>query len=273
MIEEYAGKSFQDLTIGDRGEVIAEITQIRQDEKHHPPEWCLYYLFDGKIVIRAFGKVSSGLSKGDIVKVNFDVRKGKPFNGRPQLSYKIHKMEKVAKDEKIYGTIVKKLKYQEILRKSELATLPAGTRVKLLTKVLNLHPLNGEREKFQKILIADVENRPISLWLKKEKFEIFEALSDEEYFILKARVRTVSQNPVARFLSFEEILRGNEIYRDTAAKGFLDERIRYYTNKLIKYLDLWKKNIDAADMGMELLISLLHSFYGNKYQDYKKDYQ
>jgi hypothetical protein len=270
MIEEFIGKSFTDLAIGERGEVVAEITRIQQDEKHKPPEWCLYYLFDGKTVIRAFGKVSSGLSEGDRVKVDFNVRKGKPYNGKPQLSYKIHKMENLDDAENNYRTLLKKLDYQEILRKRELVELSDGTRVKLFTKILNLHPVNGEREKNQKVLVADVENRPISLWFKKENFEIFEALSDEEFFVLKARVKTVEQNPAARYLTFEEIRRGDEIYRDLVAKSFLDERIRHYSKKLMNYIQLWKKKIDKSDAGMDILAPLLQSFYGNRYQDYVK---
>ena len=86
-IKKYIGKLFADLNAGDRETVVAEITQIKIDEKNTPPQWFLYYLFDGATTIRAFGKAPTGLEVGDIVMVDLGVRAGKPFNGKPQLNY------------------------------------------------------------------------------------------------------------------------------------------------------------------------------------------
>ncbi|MFX1294253.1 MAG: hypothetical protein ACFFD2_05270 [Promethearchaeota archaeon] len=269
-IKEIMERSFADLNAGDSTTLVVEITQIKQDEKKYPPQWFLYYLFDGTTSIRAFGKNPNGLKVGDIVIVDLSVRIGKIFKGKPQFNYRIHSMQKIEKERIGKSHFLDKLKYREILRKSDLQTLPDGTRIKIFTKLLNLYPINGDREKFQKIIVADVENRPISLWFKKEDFYLFEALKSEEYFILKATVKTIEQNTTARFLSFELLIRGEEIYKDTSARNFFEERIRHHSKELFIYLHLWKTHISEANLGINLLILVLRSFRNDRYKEINK---
>ena len=109
--EKLVGRTFEDLSAGDRETIIAEITQIKIDEKNTPPQWFLYYLFDGTTTIRAFGKKPEGLGVGDIVKVDLSVKEGKPFNNKPQLNYRCHSIDKVDKNDKQFAQNLEKLKY------------------------------------------------------------------------------------------------------------------------------------------------------------------
>ncbi|MHA1650398.1 MAG: hypothetical protein ACTSYB_09395 [Candidatus Helarchaeota archaeon] len=267
VFEKFMENTFADLEIGDRETFVAQINQIKQDEKHSPPQWYLYYLFDGAKTIRAFGRAPNKINAGDFVIVDIAVKKGKPFNGKTQLTYKIISINKIEKENIRSSHLFKKFQYHEVMRKADLQTLSDGTRVKLFTKILNLHPMKGEKEKYQKILIADIEEKPISLWLKKEDFHLFEALNDDEYIILKAVVKNTDYSPTARFLSFENFIRGEEIYDDPIAQHFIEEKIKSHCQQLLTYTNLWKTYIAQSNLGIELLSLILKNFQERNYQD------
>lgn len=258
---------FSELKVGDRRNIVVEISEIKMDEKNEHPHWFLYYLFDGMAMIRAFGRAPNEMKIGTRVIVEIEVHEGKIFNGKPQFNYQIHAMEKIEESGLAQSHLLEKFEYKAVLRKRELQDLPDGTRVKLFTRILNLHPINGERDKFQKILVVDVENKPISLWFNKENFPVFEALNEEEYFILKATVKTIRQNQTARFLSFETLLRGEVIYKDQVTKRFVEERIRHHSHQLLSYIELRKSYSSEDNLSIDLLLLMLKSFQADMFQD------
>ncbi|HUY01136.1 MAG TPA: hypothetical protein VMV49_16370 [Candidatus Deferrimicrobium sp.] len=259
-------KAFTELNIGDHITSITEITQIKYDEKNNPPQWVLYYLFDSTFTIRVFWKPSQ-LQVGDAVLVELDVSQGKEYNDRPQFAYKVHNMEKIERTDERFIKYLHKFQYREIIRKVELKKLPDGSRVKLFTKVLNLFPNNGIKEKYQKILIADADNKPINLWFQKENFQIFEYLTRGEYFILKATVKTTEINEKARYLSFESLITAKDAYSDPIVKSFFGDRIKNHSHKLLYYLDSWKSHIAEPNENIDLLLLMLRSFCVDMYPE------
>lgn len=260
-------KKFAELKVGDHVTTIAEITQIRYDEKNDPPDWILYYLYDGTSTIRVFRNEVEQFEVGDVAKIDLHVREGKPYNNTPQLAYRVNLLQKIDKKDSNYAKQLQNLRYREVLRKSDLQRLTDGARVKLFTKILSLHPTNGVKEKFQKILVVDVTNKPISLWFPKECFPLFECIEEDEYFVLKAIVKTVEQNQSARFLSFETFSQGKEAYNDPVARQFFEERIRHHSGELSTYLKLWQTYAPEFNLDINVLSIILQAFRRDMYPE------
>ena len=178
-------------------------------------------------------------------------------------------MEKIDPSDKQYASYVQKFVYHETFRKAILQTYPDGSRVKLYTKVLNLHPQNSEREKYQKILVSDLRNKPISLWLRKDDFHQFENLEPNEYFVLNATVKTVEQNNNARFLAFDTLTRGDASQKDPIIAKYFEEKIKYHSQKLLEYLDLWRAKTPKTTESMDFLAIILRSFHSCVYPELK----
>lgn len=263
--------TFANLKTGQRINTVAEITQIRYDEKNDPPTWVLYYLYDGTMTIRVFQNRILPFQVGDVIKVDITVSEGRPYKNKPQLAYRAVFMRQIRKEEPHYQKLTKHLQYKAILRKADMQELLEGTRIKFFTHVLDLNPANGNKEKFKKILVADVENKPISLWFPKECLPLFKSLEKEELFILKATVKRVEQNPAARYLVFETFAQGKEAYSDPVAQLFFEERIRYYSQELTSYLELWKitnaHRTDVNHESIDILRLILQSFRRDMYND------
>jgi len=264
--EKIIPKTFANLKVGDHITATAEITQIKYDHKNDPPAWVLYYLYDGTSTIRVFRNRILPFQVGDFVKIDLDVLTGKPYKNKPQLSYRAIYMRRIGKEDPRYNDIARNLEYKGILRKSDLQDYPEGTRIKLFTKVLDLTPTNGKKEKNQKILVADVENKPISLWFPKECLSLFKSLEPDEYFVLKAIIKKVEQNQTLHYLSFETFIQGKEAYMDTVARQFVEERIRYYSQELARYLQLWKTHVAIPNESIDLLTLIIQSFRRAMYQ-------
>ncbi|NHI92021.1 MAG: hypothetical protein EAX96_05920 [Candidatus Lokiarchaeota archaeon] len=240
-------KRFSELLIGDRIRTIAKVTNIKSDEKNDIPKWHLVYLFDGSKTIRIFLNDISTYNIGDYLELEFTVKEGKPWNGNPQLAFDLHyvsKSDKPFKEEahKEEPFISKSKPIQkpkngtvEILRKEELKNIEIDESVKFYTRILTLFPKDGTREKNQKILLVDLENKPVSLWLPKSELPVFKIIKDGEYFVVNATVKKTHDNP---FLVFNSLIRGDEARNSNVAQKFIDERIKYYSHELEKYLKL-----------------------------------
>ncbi|MHA1785898.1 MAG: hypothetical protein ACTSVE_11960 [Candidatus Helarchaeota archaeon] len=255
-------KNFSDIQVGDRVVAVAKIIDIKKDEKNEQPQWYLLSLFDGTRIIRIFTKDIASFKVNDIVKVDFSVKNGKPYNGRPQFAYELFS---ISKSDHV-PHILTKLEPKGILRKSELKELKDGQKIKLYTKVLTLSPKNGTRDKNQKILITDIENKPISLWLFKNHLKEFEELKKDEYFLLAATVKKVPQNENASFLVFDNLIKGKDANKDIVARAFFEERIRYYSQEMLRFLRLRKENFDDRGFNFEMLISMLELFRKEVYE-------
>ena len=84
-------KTFNELEVGDRVECHAKIIALyKHDEKHDPPKWFLIGLHDGTKTLRMFLNDMTDLNVLDVVKIDFTVKEGKPYNGMPQHAYTIH---------------------------------------------------------------------------------------------------------------------------------------------------------------------------------------
>jgi hypothetical protein len=244
------------LKIGDRTTVITEITQIKQDTANTPPKWVLYSLYDGASTIRAFGS-SAELQVGDIIGADLEVREGKPFQNRPQFLYKLHSLKKLDQANPQLAPYLQKFEPHVVLRKSDLQQVEIGARVKLLTHLLMLHPKDNVKGGFQKVILADVEGEPISLWFPLEVAPTIEAIKPDEHILLRAYVKQVAQNKNARYLSFEHLLRGPEVYKDPLAQQYLDRQIHRYLGKVIEALKLKRQaGVGPQDNIASLLLSL-----------------
>ncbi|NVM54472.1 MAG: hypothetical protein HWN66_12280 [Candidatus Helarchaeota archaeon] len=259
-------KSFAELKLGDNITALAEITQIQHDEKNTPPAWVLFYLYDGTSTIRLFRNRNRNFEVGDVVIIDLDIREGKPFKNKPQLAYRANFMRKIDKSDPRYTSHLQNLRYKGILWKSDIQALPDGTRIKIFTRILNLHPNNGVKEKYQKVIIADLENKPISLWFPKECFPIFESIEEREYFVLKAIVKTIEHNMSARFLSFDTYIQGKDAYKDSIARQFFEEQISYYSQELNTYLKLWKTYVSKPNERIDMLLLMIGIFRRDMYQ-------
>ncbi len=250
-------RPLMNLKIGDRAAIIAEVTQVKQDPAHIPPKWVLYNLYDGT-TIRAFGPVT-GLKIGDEILADLEVQEGKPFQNQRQLVYKLRTLRKISKADLQFTPYLEKLALKSILRKSELQGVPSGTRVKLFTQVRDPNPKDGQKGKFRKVIITDAEGTPLSLWLPLEAAQELQSIQPNEYFLLKATVRTVSQNQSARYLAFESLLRGAEAYKDPLAQQFLTDRIKYYLHEAYALL---KQKKEFSEGSQETIAALLLSLQG-----------
>jgi len=250
---ETSKSSFAGLALGDNCATFAEIMRIKTDSEVQPPRWKLYELHDGANALRAFGPTQDGFQEGNTVAVLINVRAGKPYRDVPQLLYKIIRMEKVDPTDARYPRAIQQLGYQAVLQKAELAPLSPGTRVKLFTKVLDLHPLNGTRAKNQKVVIADELGQKIALWLPIATFPLLESLEPEEFFLLYATVQAVPKNPSARFLAFTRLARGTLAFGDPLAQQYLHNRVQYHTTELMTLLTWWKKQVPKMEEDLYIL--------------------
>lgn len=264
--EKILPKSFANLKMGDHITALAEITQIKYDENSDPPTWVLYYLYDGTSTIRVFRNRILPFKVGDFVKIDLDVLQGKPYKNKPQFNYRAIFMRRIETEDPRYTELLKNLEYKAILRKSELQEFPDETRIKIFTKITDLHPSNGEKDKYQKILITDIQNKPISLWLPKECLPLLEALEENEYFVLKATIKAVEQNPSLKYLSFESYIQGKDAYTDSVARLFFEERIYYHSKELDHHLRLWKTHVGLPNQNIDLLILIIQNFRRAMYQ-------
>ncbi|MHA1264422.1 MAG: hypothetical protein ACTSRS_04225 [Candidatus Helarchaeota archaeon] len=253
-------KHFSNLAPGDHITTLAEITQIRQDTKNKPPRWVLYYLYDGSAIIPIFQNKNLAFRVGDIVKIDLKVSEGKPYKDRPQLSFHAKIIEPIEKEDPKYQNALQKFAYNPILRKSELKNFPEGTRIKLFTKILDYYPPNGEKNKFQKILVADLDEKPISLWFPKECFPLFKTLTENEYFVLKSIIKVASSNNNARYLSFESFIQGKDAFIDPVAKQFFKTKVRFYSRQLLTALQNWKQSEAPSSDMLDLLFLTLKTF-------------
>ena len=176
-------KKFSDLIVGDRIRTVAKITNFKSDQKHDIPKWNLVYLFDGSKTIRIFMDDVSDLKIGDQLDLEFSVKEGKPWNGNPQLAFDLHYMSKVNESEKVPAPKLPAPKLSQrapappreqasntvvgFLRKDELKALPVDQAVQFYTKIRNLAPQNGMRERNRKIILVDLEMKSVGLWIPK----------------------------------------------------------------------------------------------------------
>ncbi|MHA1786221.1 MAG: hypothetical protein ACTSX4_02935 [Candidatus Helarchaeota archaeon] len=263
----FQSMKFSDMQVGDRVQSIAKIINIKKDEKHDIPYWYLLYLFDGSKTIRVFLKDITSLKIGDVLEIGFSVKEGKPFHGRPQFEYNI---EYVKKSEVIPNAlkqvpVTENQKPIGFLKKEELKNLQDGQKVKLYTRIITLSPRGGEREKNQKILITDIKNAPISLWTWKDKLPLFKEIKEMEYFLLFATLKKAKENQNVFFLSFDRLVRGKEALKDEIAKKFIDNRIKYYSEVMLQFLNLRKENFNDNDPNHDMLISMLESYRSKEY--------
>lgn len=258
-------KKFANLLIGDRIRTVAKITNLKSDQKNDVPKWHLAYLFDGSKTIRIFIDDVSNLKIGDKIELEFSVKEGKPWNGNQQLAFDLHYMSKLNEPKKTMAPIPKlkaasptQLK-QEIsnvvgfLRKEELKILTVDQPVQFYTKVRTLKPKDGIREHNCKIILVDLEMKSVGLWLPKTEISVFEAIEDDEYFVVNAIIKKTHDNP---FLVFQSLTRGKKARMSTIAQRFYAERIKYYSHELDKCLKLVKNPTKEH----ELLATMLESF-------------
>ena len=259
-------KKFSELLVGDRIRTIAKITNMKSDQKNKIPKWHLLYLFDGSKTIRIFLNDISTYNVGDYLDIEFSVKEGKPWNGNPQLAYDLYYISKT--DAPIEtSTPQEELKKSSpkptngiisFLRKEELKDVNVETNVQFYTRIRTLTPKDGMRETNQKILLVDLENKPVGLWLPKTEFEVFKAVKEGEYFVVNAIVKKTHDNP---FLVFKNMIRGEQAHMSDIAQKFFHERIKYFAHELEKYLRLITKNTEDH----EFLVKKLESFNKNVY--------
>ena len=258
-----SNKEFKDLIVGDRVLANAKILNVlKKDEKHEVPRWFLISIFDGTATIRLFLNDMTGLNVGDTLKIEFTVREGKPYNGRPQLAFNVHSIRKSDEidipDVKVEPEPSSDVK--SILRRKEIQDLNDNQRIKFYTRIITLKPKDGTREKNQKILVADLENKAISVWIPKTELRILEAIPEMEYFILKATVKKMKKYNGTAILSFNSIIRGEEARKDEVARIFLEERIDYYSKELLNCLNIVKTNFNTENESASKLNMVLKDF-------------
>ncbi len=233
---EALSKNFSDLNIGDRVITQAKIIQIKEDQKNSNPQWYLFTLNDGTKNIRLFINEKNSFKIGDIIEIEFSVREGKPYNGNPQFAYNVHFIRKC---DEIPNKFKDKIK--NILRKSEIKDCEDNQKIKIFTKIITLKPKDGERNKNQKILVSDLENKPISVWVSKNDIKSLENLENSEYFVLKATVKKMQKYKDTSLLSFDSILKGENALQDESARIFYENRIIYYSEELLRCINIMKK--------------------------------
>ena len=259
-------KKFSDLLVGDRIRTIAKITNIKSDQSNTIPKWYLLYLFDGTKTIRIFFSDISTYKIGDYLELEFSVKEGKPWNGNPQLAYDLHYVSKADKPIKTLSPKKTHKRNQKIdkngviqfLRKDELKEIETGAIVQFYTKIRTLNPKDGIRQKNQKILLSDLENKPIGLWIPRTELPVFEAINEGEYFVVNATVKKTHDN---QFLVFLNLIRGTEAQNSSIAQKFFEQRIKYYSHELGKYL----KWVTQITKDHELLAERIESFNQNLY--------
>jgi len=256
-------KPFDKLAVGDKVLTHAKILNvIKTDQKHDVPRWYLINLFDGTASIRLFLNDMTGLNVGDVLKIEFTVKEGNPYNGRPQLAFNVHS---VTRSDDIKITSVKgeprpSSGVKSILRRKEIQDCNDNQRIKIYTKIFTLSPKDGTREKNQKVLIADLENKAISVWIPKTDLRLLEAIKELEYFILKATVKKMKKYNGTAILSFDSVIRGEEARKDEVARLFLEERIKFYSRELLNCLTIIKSNFVSDNEHASKLIATLTDF-------------
>ena len=252
---EALNKNFSDINIGDRVITQAKIIQIKEDQKNQIPKWYLLTLNDGTKTIRLFLNEINSFKIGDVIEIEFTVKEGKPYNGNPQFTYNVHSSRK---SEEVPERLLDNIK--TITRKNEIKDCGDDQKIRIFTKIITLKPKDGEREKNQKILVSDLENKPISVWVSKNNLKMLEQLDKSEYFILQATVKKMQQYKDTSILSFNSMINGDAALRDETARHFYDERINYYSEKLLNSLQLMKQYFPENKTNYKTINAILAHF-------------
>jgi len=252
---EALNKNFSDLNVGDRVVTQAKIIQIKEDQKNETPKWFLLTLNDGTKTIRMFLNEINSFKIGDVIEIEFTVREGKPYNGNPQFAYNVHSSRK---SEEIPERLLENIKI--IIRKNEIRDCVDEQTVKIFTKIITLRPKDGEREKNQKILVSDLENKPISVWVSKNNLKMLEQLEKSEFFILQATVKKMQKYKDTSILSFDSMINGDTALRDETARLFYEARINYYSELLLDSLKLMKQYFPENKVNYKTVNGILAHF-------------
>ena len=250
---EAINKNFSELNIGDRVITQAKIIQIKEDQKNPTPKWYLLTLNDGTKNIRLFINDLNSFKVGDAIEIDFSVREGKPYNGNPQLAFNVNSSRKL---EEVPEKLIDKTKI--ILRKEDIKECSDDQKIKIYTRVITLKPKGGERAKNQKILVRDIENRPIRVWVSKKYIQKLED-AGAEYFILQATVKKMQQYD-SSILSLNYIITGDEALKDESARLFYENRIRYYSEELLKCLKIMKKHYPKTKINNKTVTGILANY-------------